>query len=94
MIFWLCMVQNLGIASQQGLKLNLFVYLWCEGIFDRDMSGTVELHEFQAMFNYITQWRAIFDQYDRDRSGFVDAGELSGSKIATNILKMILLMLK
>jgi Ca2+-binding EF-hand superfamily protein len=45
--------------------------------FDRDQTGTIELQEFQALFNYITQWRAIFDQYDRDRSGAVDVGELN-----------------
>lgn len=45
--------------------------------FDRDQSGTVEIQEFQALFNYITQWRAIFDQFDRDRSGAVDGNELN-----------------
>jgi len=45
--------------------------------FDQDRTGTISLQEFQALFNYITQWRAIFDQYDRDRSGAVDVGELN-----------------
>lgn len=54
--------------------------LCCAGTFDRDQTGTIELQEFQALFNYITQWRTIFDQFDRDRSGAVDANELSTSK--------------
>lgn len=49
-------------------------------MFDRDCTGTIDMQEFQALFNYITQWRAIFDQYDRDRSGAVDGSELNASK--------------
>jgi Ca2+-binding EF-hand superfamily protein len=47
------------------------------GMFDRDRTGTIELHEFQALWNYIGQWRAIFDQFDRDRSGAIDGSELN-----------------
>lgn len=47
-------------------------------MFDRDSTGTIDVQEFQGLFNYITQWRGIFDQYDRDRSGAVDANELNG----------------
>lgn len=45
-------------------------------MFDRDRSGSIELHEFQALWTYIGQWRQVFDQYDRDRSGAIDGGEL------------------
>ena len=47
------------------------------GMFDRDQSGTIELHEFQGLWNYLSQWRTLFDQFDRDRSGTIDAGELN-----------------
>jgi len=50
------------------------------GMFDRDRSGSIELHEFQALWTYIGQWRQIFDQYDRDRSGAIDGNELHNSK--------------
>jgi len=46
-------------------------------MFDRDQSGTIELHEFQGLWNYLSQWRALFDQFDRDKSGNIDAGELT-----------------
>jgi len=47
------------------------------GMFDRDQSGTIELNEFQGLWNYLSQWRTLFDQFDRDRSGTIDAGELN-----------------
>lgn len=45
-------------------------------MFDRDRSGTIELQEFQGLWNYLSQWRAVFEQFDRDRSGTIDANEL------------------
>ena len=53
----------------------------CEAMFDRDRSGSIELHEFQSLWTYIGQWRQVFDQYDRDRSGAIDGGELHNSKL-------------
>ena len=52
----------------------------CVAMFDRDRSGSIELHEFQALWTYIGQWRQVFDQYDRDRSGAIDGSELHNSK--------------
>jgi len=52
------------------------------GMFDRDQSGTIELHEFQGLWNYLSQWRTLFDQFDRDRSGTIDAGELNTGQLA------------
>ena len=46
------------------------------GIFDRDGSGTIDIHEFQQLWAYINQWKGVFDRYDRDRSGNIDANEL------------------
>ena len=56
----------------------------CEAMFDRDRSGSIELHEFQALWSYIGQWRQVFDQYDRDRSGAIDGGELHNSKYSVS----------
>jgi len=49
-------------------------------MFDRDRSGSIELQEFQALWTYIGQWRQVFDQYDRDRSGHIDGSELHNSE--------------
>ncbi|XP_050403349.1 programmed cell death protein 6 [Patella vulgata] len=46
------------------------------GMFDRDRSGTIDVHEFAALWKYIQDWKACFDRFDTDRSGNIDAGEL------------------
>ena len=56
------------------------------GMFDRDQSGTIELHEFQGLWNYLSQWRTLFDQFDRDRSGTIDAGELTTGLISASLI--------
>ncbi|XP_038052066.1 programmed cell death protein 6-like [Patiria miniata] len=47
------------------------------GMFDRDNNGTINVQEFGALWTYIQQWRGVFERYDRDRSGNIDAGELT-----------------
>ncbi|XP_074656343.1 programmed cell death protein 6-like [Tubulanus polymorphus] len=49
------------------------------GMFDKNQSGQIDLNEFQALWNYIQQWKATFDRYDRDRSGTIDGNELVGA---------------
>ena len=56
------------------------------GIFDRDNNGTIDLNEFQQLWLYINQWKGVFDRYDRDRSGNIDAHELfTGNTIYLSI---------
>jgi len=47
------------------------------GLFDRDQSGQIDLSEFGALWQYIMQWRGVFEQFDKDRSGSIDANELT-----------------
>ncbi|KAL7056128.1 hypothetical protein AAHC03_020934 [Spirometra sp. Aus1] len=44
-------------------------------LFDRDNNGTIDINEFCQLFNYITQWKQLFEQHDRDRSGSIDLNE-------------------
>ncbi|ESP03403.1 hypothetical protein LOTGIDRAFT_199248 [Lottia gigantea] len=46
------------------------------GMFDRDMSGTIDINEFQALYKYIDQWKGVFERFDGNRSGFIDCNEL------------------
>merc|ERR1711915_588103 len=43
---------------------------------DANHSGTIDLAEFGRLFDYINQWRTIFQRFDRDRSGSIDQNEL------------------
>lgn len=47
------------------------------GMFDRDRSGTIDIYEFEKLYNYINQWLQIFKTYDRDASGHIEEAELS-----------------
>jgi len=46
------------------------------GIFDKDGNGTIDVSEFQQLWQYINQWKGVFDRFDRDKSGNIDVGEL------------------
>lgn len=47
------------------------------GMFNQDHSGTVDIQEFDKLFNYINQWLAVFKTYDRDGSGQIEESELT-----------------
>ncbi|CAL1531560.1 unnamed protein product [Lymnaea stagnalis] len=49
------------------------------GMFDKDRSGTIDIHEFAALWKYIQDWKSCFDRFDADRSGNIDANELSNA---------------
>ena len=58
-------------------------------MFDRDHSGTIDVNEFQSLWNYIQQWKGVFDQFDRDRSGFIDSNELHNSMFIVLFIKLM-----
>eukprot|EP00112_Aurelia_sp_Birch-Aquarium-sp1_P019865 Seg50.12 transcript_id=Seg50.12/GoldUCD/mRNA.D3Y31 product="Programmed cell death protein 6" protein_id=Seg50.12/GoldUCD/D3Y31 len=46
------------------------------GMFDRDKNGTIDFNEFNALWQYVTDWSATFRNYDLDNSGAIDRREL------------------
>ena len=42
-----------------------------------DRSGSISLHEFAGLFNYINEWKRMFEGVDTDRSGFIEAHEFA-----------------
>ena len=55
-------------------------------MFDKDKKGTINIHEFGALFQYINQWKATFESIDKDRSGFIESAELSQGKMNISFL--------
>lgn len=45
-------------------------------MFDRDNSGTIDINEFVALWDYIEQWKRCFQSFDRDNSGNISGSEL------------------
>lgn len=45
-------------------------------MFDTDKSGTIDVYEFEKLFNYVNQWLNCFKAYDRDQSGAIEEAEL------------------
>uniref|UniRef100_D3TP68 Ca2+-binding protein n=1 Tax=Glossina morsitans morsitans TaxID=37546 RepID=D3TP68_GLOMM len=46
-------------------------------MFDNDANGTIDVYEFEKLYNYINQWLQVFKTYDQDNSGHIDENELS-----------------
>ncbi|KAK0151454.1 Peflin [Merluccius polli] len=45
-------------------------------MFDRTRTGRMDVFGFSALLGFMQQWRALFQQYDRDRSGTINGNEL------------------
>ena len=41
------------------------------------ISGTIDIHEFSALWKYVQDWKGCFDGFDTDNSGTIDQQELS-----------------
>ncbi|XP_039367860.1 peflin [Mauremys reevesii] len=45
-------------------------------MFDKTKSGRIDVFAFSALWRFIQQWKNLFQQYDRDRSGSINFSEL------------------
>ena len=48
-------------------------------MFDRDNTGKIDLNEFGQLWNYLGQWRQVFDRFDADRTGHISQQELTSA---------------
>ena len=46
-------------------------------MFDTNLTGKIEINEFGKLFEYIQQWKAMFEGFDKDRNGCLDPGEFT-----------------
>ena len=64
-------------------------------MFDRDGNGTIDVNEFNQLWQYLNQWRGVFDRYDRDKSGNIDQQELCtafnemGFRVSMNFCSLV-----
>ncbi|KAJ1970727.1 hypothetical protein H4R35_005696 [Dimargaris xerosporica] len=65
-------------------------------MFDRDNSGTITFDEFKGLWKYIEDWKQCFYKFDRDRSGSIDAQELThalrtfGYNVPPNVINLLI----
>ncbi|XP_074542207.1 peflin [Halichoeres trimaculatus] len=45
-------------------------------MFDKTRSGRIDLFGFSALWDFMQRWKALFQQFDRDRSGCISSAEL------------------
>ncbi|XP_067867481.1 peflin isoform X3 [Heterodontus francisci] len=45
-------------------------------MFDKSKIGKIDLYGFSALWRFLQQWRTMFQQFDRDRSGAMNPQEL------------------
>ena len=45
-------------------------------MYDRNCSGSIDLDEFQHLFDSINEWKSIFEGYDKDKSRTIEHSEL------------------
>ncbi|KAI0271103.1 hypothetical protein BGY98DRAFT_1128248 [Russula aff. rugulosa BPL654] len=45
-------------------------------LFDFDRNGTIDIHEFDGLWNYIKEWEGVFRHYDRNHNDYIDGDEL------------------
>ncbi|XP_070161193.1 peflin isoform X2 [Polyergus mexicanus] len=61
-----------GTFSDTACKLMI-------GMFDKEKNGTINVSEFQALYNYINAWLGVFRGFDHDNSGSIQESELSAA---------------
>lgn len=68
---------QVALANGKGQHFSDIACQMMIGMFDKDKNGTVDVYEFQQLYNYINQWLGVFRMYDRDQSGCIEEQELT-----------------
>ncbi|XP_066597654.1 peflin isoform X2 [Prorops nasuta] len=70
---------KVALANGQGGTFSDTACNLMIGMFDKEKNGTINLEEFQALFNYINAWLGVFRGYDHDNSGTIQESELNAA---------------
>lgn len=65
--------------QQGGQKFSLRACKLMVSLHDMDKTGKIDKKEFVRLDKYIRDWQQCFNSIDRDRSGKIDAAELSSA---------------
>jgi Ca2+-binding EF-hand superfamily protein len=65
------------LVNGKGQNFSMTVCTMMISMFDLDRSGTIDVYEFEKLYNYVNQWLSVFKTYDRDQSGAIEEPELA-----------------
>ncbi|KAH9046326.1 hypothetical protein EDB83DRAFT_2677154 [Lactarius deliciosus] len=65
-----------ALMKDGGLKFSLPTVKYLMSIFDLDNSRGIGFQEFESLWKFINQWKQMFESFDVNRDGKIDADEL------------------
>uniref|UniRef100_A0A3Q0QXF9 Peflin n=1 Tax=Amphilophus citrinellus TaxID=61819 RepID=A0A3Q0QXF9_AMPCI len=65
-----------ALVNSNWASFNDETCLMMINMFDKTRSGQIDLFGFSALWDFLQRWRALFQQFDRDRSGTISGAEL------------------
>ncbi|KAI0273222.1 hypothetical protein BGY98DRAFT_998793 [Russula aff. rugulosa BPL654] len=68
-----------ALLSDGALRFSANTVEYLMSIFDSDGSGVVTYEDFEPLWIYMVNWRKMFDSFDGDRDGRIDATLLGGA---------------
>lgn len=68
-----------ALANGQGGTFSDTACKMMINMFDKEKNGTIDIVEFQALYNYVNAWLNVFRGFDHDNSGSIQESELSAA---------------
>ncbi|KAN0136146.1 hypothetical protein V8E53_006006 [Lactarius tabidus] len=72
-------LQSALISGYGGKRFSTETVRYLMSVFDLDASGEIGIEEFKPLWDYVKQWREMFESFDDNQDGIIDAGELSNA---------------
>ncbi|KAI0302876.1 hypothetical protein B0F90DRAFT_178637 [Multifurca ochricompacta] len=72
-------LQSALMNGYGGKRFSADTVNYLMSIFDLDGSGEIGIEEFKPLWDYVRQWRVMFDSFDDNQDGIIDAGELANA---------------
>jgi Ca2+-binding EF-hand superfamily protein len=83
-------LQELKIALHNGNGQNFkdSVCYSLIAMFDTDSSGTIDIYEFEKLYNHMNQWIQSFRMFDRNNSNTIDRNELMQAIVSQGMVQL------
>ncbi|KAH9005398.1 hypothetical protein EDB86DRAFT_1440665 [Lactarius hatsudake] len=72
-------LQSALMNGYGGKRFSSETVKYLMNVFDLDGSGEIGIEEFKPLWDYVKQWREMFDSFDYNQDGIIDATELSNA---------------